>query len=231
MLLINLILFLCMGARPTQADPHDVSLALEVIRVSAQRLSMAVIKWDGVIFTAFPILIKSTGVQKATKAATYATIQSDPFDLFEALEVGTVAKYLVQDVESLLHYMGQTQPKFKKAILNSFVYGQIKMQEKVCEDLFYEVVKKLPNMAKGEGEKLQRRVALAFSVVKRKFKPDDGALDSGDEELWKTYDSEFLNSIDDADFWESVENGGLEAAPEVSTVDSGLSSSTEVPQQ
>lgn len=212
MMLSNLLL-VGLSVCQVQAEAHPVAVSLEAIRFSSRRLSMAVVKWDGFPLSAFPILLKSAATQKATKQAIYSTIQSEPFDLFEALEVGTVAKYLVQDVESLLHYMGATQPKFKKALLASLVYGQIKTQEKVCEDLFYEVVKKLPSMAKGEGEKLQRRVALAFMTTKRKFKPDEPEtpLDAGEEEA---DNSDFGKEADDSDFGESITDEDMMAAVE-----------------
>lgn len=196
MLLFNLVLFLCIGVRQTHADPHAVSLALEGIRQAAQQLSVAVVKWNGLVVTALPILLKSGATQRATKQATSLTIECDPFDLFQALEVGTVAKYLVQDVESLLHYMGAAQPKFKKAMLNRLVFEKIQAQERVCEDLFYEIISKLPNMARGEGEKLQKRVQLAFSVVKRKFVADEPpvTLDAGDD---KAGLSDFEGSVED----------------------------------
>lgn len=172
MLLFTYALLLYLSIGQALANSAAVVRAIEEIQLSTQRLSVAVVKWDGFILTAFPIGLKSMTVQRNTKRAIFEMLQCEPLDLLEALEVGTVSKSLVGDVESLLRHMANAQPKFKKALLSSFVLGQIKTQQRVSEDLFYEVVRKLPKMARGEGQKLQRKVSTAFEAAKREFEPN-----------------------------------------------------------
>lgn len=171
MLFLKTICFLYFAALHVHADAAALIQAISEIEKATQELAIAVVKWDGFILTALPIGVKSMNVVKKTKKATFAAITTPPLTLLDAWDVGQVSLGLTGDVESMLAIMIKTKPKFKKALLQSFVLGRIKISREQSVLLLHEVVRKLPKLAKGEGRKLEGRITSAFETCIKSFEP------------------------------------------------------------
>jgi hypothetical protein len=117
---------------------------LGTIRTKNAALNNTVVKWDGGLFTAIPILGASTDLNKAVDAGTKTAQASAPLSLDEATQVYIATQGLQGDIVITINSIIAAKPKFDKAGVTFITTSNLAASRKSAAAFGAAVVAKVP---------------------------------------------------------------------------------------